>query len=154
MTGASISEPGVVAPVSIAQGGTGAATALAAIAALQGLGLQAGSTAPAGFALQNATPTIVSFVVPNDGKTHWCLAMAGEHCTVATTGGAVSLNYVLPDGFAVGHTLLAPTVAAGDNSGMQNTLLIPVQAGSTVSISQSTAMTAGAALVWAALFVL
>ena len=40
-----------------------------------------------GFALQNGTPTILTWTPPNDGQVHRVLLIAQENVTVAETGG-------------------------------------------------------------------
>jgi hypothetical protein len=128
------------------------ASAAAALADLGGLVMVA-STGVAGFALQNATPTILTWTAPNDGNLHRVFPFAAAHITVAETGGAVTLNYTLPDGFADGHTVIAANQAAGDTF-LAGALLVPVKAGSTVTIAQATALTVGACTVWAELWAL
>jgi hypothetical protein len=107
------------------------------------------STGAAGFALQNGTPTILSWTAPNDGQLHRATLIAGQHVTSAETGGAVNLNTFLPDGTAVNPSIFP---GGGGTGGTGATTDRIVQAGSTVSLVQSSALTAGAATVWAELW--
>lgn len=105
-------------------------------------------TGPAGFALQNATPTILSWTVPNDGNAHPVLIMASQYVTSAETGGAVSATITVPSGNSGSPTLFS----AGHGTGLfppSGTLTMIAEAGSTVTIQQSSALTVGAATVWA-----
>lgn len=116
--------------------------------AVTGLQLMA-TTGLAGFALQNATPTIQSWTAPNDGNLHRAQIFAVQHVVSTETGGGVQVVYTLPDGtVAAPHTALAGGAAAGDGI-LQNNLCILVQAGTTVTVKQASALTAGAAVVWA-----
>lgn len=130
----------IAPPLPVAQGGTGAVTAAAGLAGLGGLGLQA-ATAAAGFALQNATPAIISWAVPNDGNNHRVAVFASLDVTVAQTGGAVTVAVTDPGGTLGTHTLYAGGVGVG--SAVGSTPLMSVKAGSSVSVAQSTAQTAG-----------
>ena len=105
------------------------------------------TTGPAGFALQNGTPTVISWTAPNDGQLHRALFFGSMHVTAAETGGQVNFSYTLPDGTANGVT----AAAGGAGTGPQNVFFytVVVQAGSTVSVVQATALTLGAAVLWA-----
>jgi len=104
------------------------------------------ATAAGGFALQNATPTIISWTVPNDGANHRVFIAGTSDTTVAATGGAVTVQSKAPDGTQHSETLIAANQAVGGKSGTVSTI---VQAGSTVSVLQSSALTAGTETVWA-----
>jgi hypothetical protein len=104
-------------------------------------------TGPAGFALQNGTPAIpVSWTAPNDGQVHRATIICGLHITSPETGGAVQANTTLPDGTAANPQLFAGGGAAGVFAVSADRL---VQAGSTVTLTQTSALSAGAALLWA-----
>lgn len=105
------------------------------------------STGAAGFALQNATPTILSWTAPNDGQIHRIQTFIIENVSVANTGGALSLTATDPGGNALNTQLDAGT--HGVSEVQPSNKLIPIGPGSTVSIVQSSAQTAGAATVWA-----
>jgi len=112
-----------------------------------GLVLQA-ATAVAGFALQNATPTVISWTAPNDGRQHRVTVIYTLHVTVAETGGAVVTNFTAPDA-GVGQST---AFAGGAGTGVfipNGPQMAVVGAGTTVSVAQSSALTVGAALLWA-----
>lgn len=138
----------VLLPVSVADGGTGETTAAAGLAALGGLGLLA-TTAEAGFALQDATPTILTWTAPSDGKLHRIICFLTGYVSAAETGGAITLDTVLPDGNAANPQMMPGGAAAGP---VAASALRMVGAGETVSLVQSSALTAGAATVWAELW--
>ena len=108
------------------------------------------TTGTSGFALQNATPTILTWTAPSDGAGHRVLLMGEVHVTSPETGGALTLSSTFPDG-----TANVVTVQAGglSNGGYAMTLAgRMVKAGSTVTLAQSTALTAGAAVAFAELW--
>lgn len=142
--------PTTGSPLPLAKGGTGLSEAsdAALLAALGGLVLQA-ATAAAGFALQNATPSILTWTAPADGNNHRVVIVCSEHVTSAITGGVVQASITTPDGGAgvIANSLLGGGVAAGFRAPAFSGIV--VESGSTVTIEQTTAMTAGAATVWA-----
>lgn len=111
-----------------------------------GLALQA-ATPVTGFALQDATPTILSWTPPDDGQMHRVMILADERVTAAMTGGALSCNGTDPGGAAFvnqidggGHVVSFARLGVAE---------FLVQGGSEVTLVQSSAMTAGAATLWA-----
>lgn len=100
------------------------------------------------FAKQNGTPILLSYTFPNDGQMHRFMVIASEHVTVAETGGGVGLNLNVPDGTAqnAGTALFAGAKTIGAYHATDAGL---VQAGSTLQVDQSSALTAGASVVWA-----
>ena len=118
-----------------------------------GLALQA-QTAEAGFALQNATPNIITWAVPNDGNLHFAELFAILHVTSGETGGQLVISVVIPDGTtysksAFGANQSAAVYTPFDFSCPQ---LFTVEPGSTVTFKQNSALTGGAALVWAGIW--
>lgn len=110
------------------------------------------STGASGFALQNGTPTILSWTAPNDGQLHRVMVFGQIHVTSAETGGQVSLQYFAPFSGSVAHTSQLFAAALGTDTNGQLLGFVPaitVGAGTTVSILQISALTAGAAVVWA-----
>jgi hypothetical protein len=105
------------------------------------------ATPVAGFALQNATPTILSWTAPNNGQVHRFWLIAVQHVTSLETGGEVDLAFTLPDGTTVSGVVM---FAAGSSAGASSAN-IPrlIESGTAVTITQATALTAGAAVVWA-----
>lgn len=107
------------------------------------------ATTPAtGVALINGTQTILSVPVPNDGKQHLLNAIFDKQITTALTGGDVVLTWT-----CYPNTLLtlgnAATAVGRNYSSLHATSTLLVPAGSTVTLKQTTAMTAGAATVHA-----
>lgn len=112
-----------------------------------GLALQA-TTGIAGFAKQNATPNIISWTAPNDGNMHRVLFFASETVTALETGGGVGVIITVPGGGtqAAGTALFAGAKAAGSYHALDGAIVAP---GTTVTINQSAALTAGACTVFA-----
>jgi len=109
-----------------------------------GLALVA-TTGPNGFAKQNATPQILSWTAPNDGNLHRFMIVATESVTSTETGGQITNSYSAPGG---GGIITVPIFAAGSGAGPNQGNLgerqaQSIPAGSTVSIQQATALTAG-----------
>jgi hypothetical protein len=110
------------------------------------------TTGPSGFALQNGTPTILSWAVPNDGNIHTIELNAVLVVSSAETGGLVVLSFV----FAGSVAAATPTVFAGGsgvgsaNSSVSGMRL--VAPGTTVTLAQTSALTAGAAIAYAELW--
>ena len=111
-----------------------------------GLAVQA-STLIGGFALQNATPTILSWAVPNDGNMHRFILIGELVVSSAATGGQISASFNDPGGAARTPTALAASQTAGFHpmTGLEWT----VAPGQTVTITQATALTAGAGIFYA-----
>jgi hypothetical protein len=104
-------------------------------------------TAVAGFALQNATPNVVTFTTPNDGQLHAYDVAASLNVTVLEVGGQVSLNYT-SGGHAYSVVVFASALAAGNYTFSQNITADPNAA---VTIAQTAALTGGAAQIFAAI---
>jgi hypothetical protein len=117
------------------------------------LALQA-TTGAAGYPLVNGTGNIVTWTTPNDGLLHRVLIVAVLHVTSAETGGQCSLLTTLPDGTAVNKTLFSASQAAGEfwPISFSTPQLQPVQANTAVTVTQASALTAGAATVWVELW--
>jgi hypothetical protein len=110
------------------------------------LALQA-ATPVSGFALVNGTPNILTWTAPNDGQQHRVQVFASLHVISTETGGIVNVNFSAPDGNNGTFQLIAGSLAAGLFTANPPRLVV-VQAGQPVNILQ-TALTAGAALLWA-----
>lgn len=140
---------GVSLPVSIADGGTGQITAAAALAALGGAPLPAlelqAATPESGYALINGTGTVISWTAPNDGNMHRFQIVGALIVTSAETGGEVEILFTPPGGTQQSKVFASPNVAPGTyNTTIQAGTIGP---GTTVLLSQATALTAGAASV-------
>lgn len=110
------------------------------------------STGPAGFALQNATPTILTWNVPNDGNLHRFTFYGTRNVTVAETGGSVALNYT-PEGGGAQSLIVAAGGAGVGNGALANSGVgFTVAPGTTVTLTQTAALTAGACQVYAELW--
>lgn len=112
------------------------------------------TTGPSGAALQNGTPTFLSWTAPSDGQMHRVQVNAVLHVTSAETGGVVIISGVLPDGGIISKSLFGGGAAAGfiypPTIAAPQTVVIG--AGTTYTISQSSALTAGAAVMFAELW--
>ena len=115
-----------------------------------GMGLvQQATTGTTGYTLVNGTGNIITWTTPNDGALHRIAVFAAIHVSSGETGGVIALTYTLPDGTASAtHTLLGGAQSAGD-AGPALTGLLLVKANTTVTVKQSTALTGGAAIMWA-----
>lgn len=111
-----------------------------------GLQLMA-TTGAAGFALQNATSTILSWTAPADGNLHRVNIESLLVVSSAETGGAIQLTAVDPLGASHNYSLISASLGAGGQRGTAT--FIAVQAGSTVTVNQQSALTVGAAILWA-----
>jgi len=106
------------------------------------------TTGIAGFALQNATPPIISWTAPNDGNMHRALLIAQENVTSALTGGQIAITGTDPDGTAFTFSAFP----AGQGTGVHVSSTAPVflmKPGTTLTLEQFSAATAGAGLVFA-----
>lgn len=101
-----------------------------------------------GFMLQNATPNILSWTAPNDGNMHRLIVFATLHVTSSETGGKVVLNFTAPDGGTGSNSMTAGGTAAGVFA-TDVPFCVCAEAGTTATLAQATALTAGAAVVWA-----
>lgn len=100
----------------------------------------------AGTALVNGTPTFLTWTAPNDGNMHQFTVSSFLSVASLETGGAVLCNYTGPGNNATNFNVQPGAQAAGINA-TSNTRLC--QPGSTVSVAQNVALTAGAATLWA-----
>lgn len=106
------------------------------------------TTGIGGFALQNATPTILSWTPPADGQLHRVLIFASLHVTATETGGLIGVSYDLPDLANTSHTLFSASQATGSIP-LPVQISVIVAAGQPVIVNQGSALTAGTATLWA-----
>lgn len=112
------------------------------------------ATPAAGYNLVNGTGNIISWTAPNDGLLHRVLVFAVLHVTSSETGGQISVSADIPDGTSAAKNLFS----AGQVTGMYwpITFSYPqqqlVQANTAVTVLQNSALTAGAAVMWAELW--
>jgi hypothetical protein len=110
-----------------------------------GFGLLATVTGTS-YALVNGTGTIVSWSAPSDGNLHLVFMPAVLHVTSAETGGAITYSYTLPDGTTQsGESLYAASTGTGIHAAGGSFYCEP---GSTFTVSQSSALTAGVAVLF------
>lgn len=107
------------------------------------------ATALAGYTLVNGTGTIISWVIPNDGQLHRFTVFASEDVTGATTGGAITVSWTMPDGTTASWVILPATQAATGFVTGQVSYQVLARPGTTVTVVQSSALTAGSAVAWA-----
>ena len=108
------------------------------------------TTGTAGFALQNGTPNILTWTAPGDSAVHMFVALSVVHVTSAETGGTVQVIFQSPISGAGNHfsQLVAGGLGTDANGQTGTTIFGLVQPGTTVTIQQTTALTAGAATAW------
>lgn len=106
-----------------------------------------------GFALQNGTPNLFSWTAPNDGAVHVFGVVSVKHVTSAETGGVISVVYQ-PVAGGGNHTtqILAGSLGTDTAGQVGTTVWGIVQPGSTVTVQQASALTAGASTAWAELW--
>lgn len=136
----------IAPPLPVADGGTGATTAAAGLAALGGI-VQQSATPAAGVALVNGTPGILTWTSPNDGKLHVAMVLGLLNVSVAETGGQVTYSYTSPSGVAHSPQMFASGLGVGD--AVFAVSVVIVQANTVVSVNQATALTVGASVLWA-----
>lgn len=134
-----VDQAGNVTAKSVSTGTPGAATPQP--------GFQAATAFPGGFTLQNATPSIISWTAPNDGQMHRFTIYGSLFASAAMTGGAVSVTYTDPGGNLNTTTVWGGSFGVGAQAPTSKEILC--KAGTTVTLTQSSALTAGAAVVWA-----
>ena len=111
-----------------------------------GLQLQA-ATAVAGYTLVNGTGNIISWTAPNDGNLHRAIVMSSLKVTSNETGGQIGATSVDPASGSAFNGLYAANQAAGSYSSNAPGLILG--ANQAVAVEQATALTGGAAVLWA-----
>lgn len=139
------------APARLAVGTPGQSLGVAAgvPAWLVALQLQAttNATGLTGYALVNGTGNIITWTTPNDGNMHRAFIVSTIHVSSTQTGGQIHLAFTSPDGSAGAVTINAGGGGSGSVSSAIETVLIAPN--TTVTISQSSAQTGGAATLFA-----
>jgi hypothetical protein len=107
------------------------------------------TTTLSGFVLQNATPNIFTWTAPNDGKLHMIFLSALTVVTSAETGGAWGINLTEAD-----NTVRTPGLSAGSlgTGATRSFTSYMIQPNTVVTVEQTSALTVGAATVWAELW--
>lgn len=114
------------------------------------------TTGLAGFALVNGTPNVLSWKAPADGAMHRFMVVSVVHVSSAETGGVISAVYQSPVPGAANHftQLIAGGLGTDVNGQTGTTFFALVQPGTTVTVQQTSALTAGAAVLNAELWAL
>ena len=106
------------------------------------------ATAEAGYALVNGTGTVISWTAPNDGNLHRVMVPATLHVSSSETGGAINVAFTAPDGTTGTQGIFSASHGAGvfgpDKAGT-----VIIEPNTTVSVVQGTALSGGAATLWA-----
>jgi hypothetical protein len=107
------------------------------------------STGATGYTLVNGTGTIVSWTAPNDGNMHRVLIGGNLVVTSNETGGNISFSMTLPNGTSESGVIIPGAAAAGfyKVSSVGNGVFF-IEANTTFSITQSSALSGGAAVGW------
>jgi hypothetical protein len=111
-------------------------------------------TGVAGFPLQNATPNILAWTAPNDGSPHTVVVVGLLNVTVLEVGGAVGAAYTDPAGAATAALFTAGQAAGRHYQGIGagTPQMFVIAPGSTFTLEQTSALTGGAATLYAQLF--
>lgn len=105
------------------------------------------STGTAGYTLVNGTGNILTWTAPNDGQMHRVLILGEIKVISAQTGGAIVCTFTYPDASASPSASINTGGAGTGYHGLNNPTFL-VAPGTTVTLQQSTAQTAGAAVGW------
>jgi hypothetical protein len=140
---------GVTATVTPAAGFVLTATGAAAATWQTGITLLA-ATPVAGYALVNGTGNILSWTAPNDGKLHRVFINAVLVVSSGETGGELDVSFTDPSGASRQFLWVGPNQSAGfTGPATLDRSVFLVQAGTTVTLLQQTALTGGASTLWA-----
>jgi|SRR5215469_4601649 len=107
------------------------------------------TTGVTGFALQNATPTVLTWAVPNDGNLHRVMIIGAVVVTSNQTGGNINSSWTPPSGSAHNANIFTggqTTGTYGLNS--VTSQFATIGPNTTVTVTQSSAQSAGAATLW------
>ena len=107
------------------------------------------TSAIAGYTLVNGTGNILTYAVPNDGLVHTVMISTMMNVSVAETGGQIQTAFTAPDNSAQTQQ----NHAAGLGTGIARTnMVLLCRPGTTVTLSQNTALTVGAAVLWGSIW--
>ena len=114
----------------------------------------AATTGSNGFALQNGTPNIWTYTTPNDGQLHLLTLAAKLYVAGSMTGGVTGLGIQenSTGSFDYGNAVTSTEGGAGWYHFTNNVTPILVGPNTIVQLNQSTALTGGAATVYAELY--
>ncbi len=109
------------------------------------------TTGASGYTLVNGTGNIITWTAPNDGALHRVQLIYSLHVSSGETGGQLSVTCTFPDASA--QTFANAISAGGASTGGfpgQNTYFI--EANTTFTVKQNSALSGGAAVLWAELW--
>lgn len=113
------------------------------------LSLQRHAATPlAGYTLVNGTGNVLSWTAPADGNLHRFIIFADLYVMILQVGGEIEFTYTAPNGDTVTVELFPPNQGVGPVL-PGNASLFPLAPGGTVTVTQTSALTAGAANMWA-----
>lgn len=104
------------------------------------------TTGAAGTALVNGMPTFLTWTAPNDANIHQFNLIASLKVTSLQTGGAVAVSWTNPGGTTSTNTTFAGGLGVSEPS---TQLGRAVEPGTTVTVAQTSAQSAGAAVLFA-----
>ena len=112
------------------------------------------TTGPAGFALQNGTPVILTWTAPADGLQHAVDVYLWKRVATTETGGAVAVAVTQSGGSKVtnGTAAFAGGAANADYPFAASTTNYMVNSGGTIEVDQTSALTGGASTVFGELW--
>jgi hypothetical protein len=105
------------------------------------------TTGTTGYTLVNGTGSILTWTAPNDGNLHRVLLFAIQAVITTETGGQITATLTMPNGTSYTPQIFAAGAAAGGHDIGQSVFII--EAGTTFTLSQGTALTGGSAILWA-----
>jgi hypothetical protein len=108
------------------------------------------TTGPSGYTLGGTSGvTILTWTPPSDGNQHRFTLFTDLSVTTANTGGQININFTDPGGTARTQVIYAGGYSTGYHLPSSGTSTFACQAGQAVTLTQSSAQTAGAATLWA-----
>lgn len=113
------------------------------------------TTGAAGFALVNGTPDLVTWTAPDDGQLHRVTVYSSQLIGSSQTGGTVSVQATVPGAGSAHFSQVFPGGSGASAAGLIGTPYTAVVGpGSTVTVSQTSALTGGDGTVWAEIWAL
>jgi len=106
-------------------------------------------TGTAGYTLVNGTGNILSWTAPNDGQQHAVLVICKLKVTSDETGGLIGVNHTGPDGTGRTTNVVAQQLAGYFTNTPVPFLIAP---NTTITLQQTSALTAGASVLYAQLW--
>lgn len=105
------------------------------------------STGTTGYTLVNGTGNILTWTAPNDGQMHRVVVIGQVKVTTNQTGGAIGLTFTYPDGSS---SATGSVNGGGSNAGYHGlaNVVFLVAPNTTVTLAQTSAQSAGAAIGW------